>query len=46
MVVDEDFINRFKFQVEILRELQKEVSAAIERADKRLEEMQKEMKNK
>jgi hypothetical protein len=43
MGVDADYFKRFEKEVELLRELQKEVGAAIERADARIEQMRKEM---
>jgi len=46
MAVDADYIKRFEIQVELLKDLEKEVSAAISRANKRLEEMRKEIAQK
>jgi hypothetical protein len=43
MAVDADYVKRFEKELELLKELQKEVSAAIERADKRLAQMRKEV---
>jgi hypothetical protein len=41
MAVDADYIKRFEMQVELLKQLQKEVDAAIKRADDRLEQLRK-----